>query len=45
MKNILSIKDANKTFVSNGKKNRALSNVSINVAVGERVALIGASGS
>ena len=45
MKNILSIKDANKTFVSNGKKNRALSKVSINVAAGERVALIGASGS
>jgi phosphonate transport system ATP-binding protein len=45
MKNILSVHDANKTFVSNGKKNRALSNVSINVAAGERVALIGASGS
>ena len=45
MKNVLSVKDANKTFVSNGKKNRALSNVSINVAAGERVALIGASGS
>jgi phosphonate transport system ATP-binding protein len=36
---------ANKTFHSQGKKNKALSNVSIEIQEGQRVALIGASGS
>ncbi|WP_114638963.1 phosphonate ABC transporter ATP-binding protein [Polynucleobacter necessarius] len=45
MNSVLKIEDASKTFFSNGKKNRALCNVSIDVAAGERVSLLGASGS
>jgi phosphonate transport system ATP-binding protein len=45
MKSVLTVKNANKTFFSNGKKNQALLDVSIEVAAGERVALLGASGS
>ncbi len=45
MSNVLTIKAASKTFISSGKKNRALSNVTIDIGAGERVALIGASGS
>jgi len=45
MRNVLSVNDANKAFFSGGRKTRALSNVTINIAAGERVALIGASGS
>ena len=45
MSSVLTIKAANKTFISSGKKNRALSNVTIDIVAGERVALIGASGS
>jgi phosphonate transport system ATP-binding protein len=42
---VLTVKRANKTFFSSGKKNQALFNVTFEVAAGERVALIGASGS
>jgi len=42
---VLTIQEANKTFFSSGKKNQALSNVTLDIAAGERVALIGASGS
>lgn len=45
MSSVLTVKVANKTFFSSGKKNQALSNVTIDIAAGERVALIGASGS
>jgi phosphonate transport system ATP-binding protein len=45
MSSVLTIKAASKTFISSGKKNQALSNVTIDIAAGERVALIGASGS
>ena len=45
MSSVLTIKAANKTFISSGKKNQALSNVTIDIVAGERVALIGASGS
>jgi phosphonate transport system ATP-binding protein len=45
MNSVLKIENASKTFFSNGKKNQALCNVSIDVAAGERVALLGASGS
>jgi phosphonate transport system ATP-binding protein len=45
MSSVLTVKAANKTFLSSGKKNQALSNVTIDIAAGERVALIGASGS
>ena len=45
MSSVLTIKAASKTFISSGKKNRALSNVTIDIVAGERVALIGASGS
>ena len=45
MSGVLTLSAANKTFFSNGKKNQALSNVTIDVAAGERVALLGASGS
>jgi len=45
MTKMLTIKAASKTFLSNGKKNQALSNVTIDIVAGERVALIGASGS
>ena len=39
------IRDASKTFLSNGKENQALRHVSMRINPGERVALIGASGS
>jgi len=45
MSSVLTIKAASKTFISSGKKNQALSNVTIDIVAGERVALIGASGS
>jgi len=45
MSTVLTIQEANKTFFSSGKKNQALSNVTLDIAAGERVALIGASGS
>jgi len=45
MSGVLTLSAANKTFFSNGKKNQALCNVTIDVAAGERVALLGASGS
>jgi phosphonate transport system ATP-binding protein len=45
MSTVLTIQEANKTFFSSGKKNQALSNVTLEIAAGERVALIGASGS
>lgn len=45
MSSVLTIKAATKTFHSSGKKNQALSNVTIDIVAGERVALIGASGS
>ena len=45
MSSVLTIKAASKTFISSGKKNQALSNVTIDIIAGERVALIGASGS
>jgi len=45
MSSVLRIKAASKTFISSGKKNQALSNVTIDIVAGERVALIGASGS
>jgi phosphonate transport system ATP-binding protein len=45
MSSVLTIKAANKTFISSAKKNQALSNVTIDIVAGERVALIGASGS
>jgi phosphonate transport system ATP-binding protein len=45
MSSVLTIQAANKTFFSSGKKNQALSNVTLEIAAGERVALIGASGS
>ena len=45
MSSIMTLKVANKTFFSNGKKTQALCNVAIDVAAGERVALLGASGS
>ena len=45
MSTVLTIQEANKTFYSSGKKNQALSNVTLDIAAGERVALIGASGS
>ena len=45
MSSVLTIKAASKTFISSGKKNRALSNVTIDIVAGERVALIGGSGS
>jgi phosphonate transport system ATP-binding protein len=45
MSSVLTIKAATKTFISSGKKNQALSNVTIDIVAGETVALIGASGS
>ena len=45
MSSVLTLKAVNKTFFSNGKKNQALCNVTFDVAAGERVALLGASGS
>jgi phosphonate transport system ATP-binding protein len=45
MSSVLTIKAASKTFISSGKKNQALSNVTIDIVAGERVALIVASGS
>lgn len=45
MNSVISIKHANKTFFSQGKKNLALANLSVEITAGERVALIGASGS
>lgn len=45
MKSAISIIDASKTFLSHGKETVALNHVSLEIAAGERVALIGASGS
>jgi len=45
MSSVLTLNAVNKTFFSNGKENQALCNVSVNIAAGERVALLGASGS
>jgi phosphonate transport system ATP-binding protein len=45
MSSVLTLSAANKTFFSTGKKNKALCNVTIDIAAGERVALLGASGS